>query len=342
MDKAAGIEAGNDLQLNAKGDIQNIGGSLKAGGDAKLNASGDVIIASAAEEHGSMRKDKRHFWSTTSTTQHGSDVQVGGDLAVTAGQDIALVASAVKAGGDLALSAERDVFVGSAANEQSSEYSYKSSKKRINQENASVRQQASLLEAGGDLSVTAGNDLTLSASKLKAGESVSLEAENDLRMLAEADEDYSYYEKFQKKKGRFGKSSSKHTIQEAQSVRQQGVEVDAGTDLLAIAGRDMTLVASEAGAEGEAYLYAGRDLSLLAAENTTSQSSHSQKTKKGLLSGSSKTKSQQTTSSEAQGSLISADTVELLAKTICAFTAAMWYRPTALICWQVTISTFVA
>nr|WP_059391470.1 hemagglutinin repeat-containing protein [Pseudomonas toyotomiensis] len=314
VDKAAGIEASNDLQLLAGGDIQNIGGSLKAGGDAKLNAGGDVIIASAAEERGSMRKDKRHFWSTSSTTQHGSDVQVGGDLAVTAGQDIAVVASALKAGGDLALSAERDVFVGSAANEQSSEYSYKSSKKRINQENASVRQQASLLEAGGDLSVTAGNDLTLSASKLKAGESVSLEAENDLRMLAEADEDYSYYEKFQKKKGRFGKSSSKHTIQEAQSVRQQGVEVDAGTDLLAIAGRDMTLVASELRAEGEAYLYAGRDLSLLAAENTTSQSSYSQKTKKGLLSSSSKTKSQQTTSSEAQGSLVSADTVELLAQ----------------------------
>ncbi|WAJ36027.1 hemagglutinin repeat-containing protein [Pseudomonas sp. GOM7] len=314
VDKAAGIEAGNDLQLRAGGDIQNIGGSLKAGGDAQLNAGGDVIIASAAEENGSMRQDKHHFWSTSSTTQHGSDVQVGGNLAVTAGQDIAVVASTVKAEGDLALSAERDVLVGSAANEQSSEYRYRTSKKRITQENASVRQQASVLEAGGDLSVAAGNDLTLSASKLKAEEGVSLEADNDLRMLAEADQDYSYYEKFQKKKGRFGKSSSKHTIQEAQSVRQQGVEVDAGADLLATAGRDMTLVASEVRAEGEAYLYAGNDLNLITAENITSQSSYSQKKKKGMLSGSSKTKFQSTVASEAQGSLVSADSVELLAK----------------------------
>ncbi|MFG0582765.1 hemagglutinin repeat-containing protein [Pseudomonas sp. zjy_9] len=314
VDKAAGIEAGNDLQLLAGGDIQNIGGSLKAGGDAKLNAGGDVIIAAAAEEQGSMRKDRRHFWSTTSTTQHGSDVQVGGDLAVTAGQDIAVVASSLKAESDISLDAGRDVTITSAANESSSEYRYKRSDKKINKENSSVRQQAAVIDAGSDLSITAGNDLTLSASKLQAGEGVRLEAENDLRMLAEADEDYSYYEKFKKKKGRFGGSSSKHTIQEAQSVRQQGVEIDAGTDLLAFAGRDMTLVASELRAEGEAYLYAGKDLSLLAAENTTSQSSYSQKTKKGMLSSSSKTKSQLTSSSEAQGSLISADTVELLAE----------------------------
>lgn len=314
VDKAAGIEAGNELKLKAKGDIQNIGASLKAGGKATLDADGDVVIAAATEEQGSMRQDKRHFWSTTRTTQHGSDVQVGGDLTVTAGQDLAVVASTVKADGDLDLFAERDVFVGSAANESSSEYRYNRSDKKINKENSSVRQQAAVLESGSDLIITAGNDLTLSASNLKAKESVSLEAENDLHMLAEADQDYSYYEKFKKKKGHFGGSSSKHTIQEAQSVRQQGVEVDAGTDLTATAGGNMTLVASELRAEGEAYLYAGKNLSLLAAENTTSSSSYSQKTKKGLLSGSSKTKSQLSTSSEAQGSLVSADTVALVAE----------------------------
>ena len=35
VDKAAGIEASNDLTLSAGRDIQNIGGSLKAGGDAR-------------------------------------------------------------------------------------------------------------------------------------------------------------------------------------------------------------------------------------------------------------------------------------------------------------------
>lgn len=315
VDKAAGIEASNNLSLSAGRDIQNIGGSLKAGGNADLSAGGDVVIASAQAENGQMRKDKRHFWEKSSTTQYGSDVQVGGDLNAEAGRDIAVIASKVKAGGDIALAAGRDVVIAAAANESSSEYRYnRGSKKRINQEDASVRQQGSVIEAGGELSVDAGNDLTLSASQLKAGESIVLSADNDLRMLAEADEDYSYYEKFQKKKGSFGRSSSKHTIQKAQSVRQQGVEVDAGTDLLAVAGNDMTLVASELRAGGEAYLYAGKDLSLLAAENTSSQSNYSQKNKKGVLSSSSKTKSQLTASSEAQGSLISAEIVDLQAK----------------------------
>ena len=52
VDKAAGIEASNDLTLSAGRDIQNIGGSLKAGGDASLSAGQDLIIASAEAENG--------------------------------------------------------------------------------------------------------------------------------------------------------------------------------------------------------------------------------------------------------------------------------------------------
>nr|WP_288453783.1 DUF637 domain-containing protein [uncultured Pseudomonas sp.] len=250
VDKAAGIEAGDTLQLQAGGDIRNIGGSLKAGGDAKLNAGGDVIIASAAEEHGSMRKDKRHFWSTTSTTQHGSDVQIGGDLVVSAGQDIAVVASTVKAGGDVAFDAGRDVTVAAAADESSSEYRYKRSGKKVNKENSTVRQQAAVIEAGGDLTMLAERDVTLIASKLNAGGEAYLYAGKQLALLAAQNSDYSLYD--MKKKGSWG--SKKTQRDEVTTVRNIGTTITTGGDL--------TLVSEGDQLYQKARLESGADLTL--------------------------------------------------------------------------------
>ncbi|QNH06399.1 hemagglutinin repeat-containing protein [Pseudomonas sp. B11D7D] len=302
VDNAAGIEAGNDLQLLAGGDIQNIGGSLKAGGDAKLNAGGDVIIASAAEEHGSMRKDKRHFWSTTSTTQHGSDVQVGGNLAVTAAQDIAVVASAVKADGDVLLDAGRDVTIAAAANESGSEYRYKRSGKKVDKADSNLRQQASVIEVGGDLDVSAGRDLTLVASQLRAANDIDLDAGQDVNILSDRDESASYY--FKSKKGSFGRSKSEQ--RESYGSTNIASVIDAGNDLtintsktagggLSIdGGRDVTVIGSQLSAGNDLLVGATGDVAILS--GVEEHGSYSKKTKSGFLGMSKSGKSQLKTS----------------------------------------------
>lgn len=234
VDKAAGFEAGNSMTLTAGKDIQNIGGSLKAGGNATLKAGNDLVIASAAEENGSMRQDKRHFWSTTSTTQHGSDVQVGGDLKASAGQDLAVIASTVKAGGDVSLETERDITIAAAADETSSEYRYKRSGKKVNKEDSTVRQQAAVIEAGGGLEIEAGGNLLLSASQLKAGEEAYLYAGEQLALTAGQDSDYHLYD--MKKKGAFGAKKSQRD--EVTDVRNVGTTITTGGDLSLVSEGD--------------------------------------------------------------------------------------------------------
>ncbi|WP_395502397.1 hemagglutinin repeat-containing protein [Ectopseudomonas mendocina] len=302
VDTAAAIEAGNDLQLLAGGDIQNIGGSLKAGGDAQLNAGGDVIIASAAEEHGSMRKDKRHFWSTSSTTQHGSDVLVGGDLAITAGQDIAVVASTAKAEGDVLLDAGRDVTIAAAANESSSEYRYKRSGKKVDKADSNVRQQAAVIEAGGDLGVSAGRDLTLVASQLSAANDVDLDAVQDVNVLSDRDESASYY--FKSKKGSFGRSKSEQ--RESYGSTNIASVIEAGNDLtintsktdgggLSLdGGRDVTVIGSQLSAGNDLLVGATGDVAILS--GVEEHGSYSKKTKSGFLGMSKSGKSQLKTS----------------------------------------------
>lgn len=253
VDKAAGIEASNDLTLSAGRDIQNIGGSLKAGGNASLTAGQDLVIASAEAENGQMRKDKRHFWSTSSVTQYGSEVQVDGDLSADAKRDLAVVASQVKAGGNVELDAGRDVSLLAAANESSSEYRYKGNGKKINKEDSVVRQQAAVIEAGGDLDVNAGSNLVLSASQLKADGEAYLYAGEQLALLAAQNSDYHLYD--YKKKGSFG--SKKTQRDETTTVRNVGSSVEAGGDITLVSEGDQLYQRARLESGGDLTLESG-------------------------------------------------------------------------------------
>ncbi|MDX3995098.1 filamentous hemagglutinin N-terminal domain-containing protein [Pseudomonas aeruginosa] len=268
VDKAAGIEASNALVLSAGRDIQNIGGSLKAGGAATLSAGRDLVVASAAAESGSMRKDKRHFWEKTSTTQYGSDVQVGGGLEVSADNDITVVASTVKAAGDIAFEAGNDVTIASAANEASSEYRYKRSDKKINKEDSTVQQQASVIEAGGDLDITAGNNLIVSASQLEAGDEAYLYAGDQLALLSAEDSDYSLYD--MKKKGSWGSKEARRD--EVTDVRNIGSTITTGGDLTLESGGDQLYRNAVLDSGGDLTLDSGGAITLEAVKDTHQES----------------------------------------------------------------------
>lgn len=268
VDKAAGIEASNDLTLSAGRDIQNIGGSLKAGGDASLSAGRDVVIASAQAEDGQMRKDKRHFWSTTSTTQYGSDVQVGGDLQASAGGDLVVIASTVKAGGDMALDAEGDVNIASATNESSSEYRYKGNGKKINKEDQTVRQQASVIEAGGNLDITAGENLIVSASHLKAGDEAYLYAGDQLALLSAENSDYHLYD--YKKKGSWGSKETKKD--ETTKVRNVGSTIETGGDLTLVSEGDQLYQKARLDSGGDLTLDSGGSITFEAVKDLDQES----------------------------------------------------------------------
>ncbi|OLU29573.1 DUF637 domain-containing protein [Pseudomonas sp. PA27(2017)] len=290
VDKAASIEAGNTLQIKAGGDIQNIGGSLRAGGDAELKARGDVIIASAEEEHGSMRKDKRHFWSSTSTTQHGSDVQVGGNLAVSAGQDIAVVASTVKATGDVLLDADRDVIVAAAADESSSEYRYKRSGKKVNKENSTIRQQAAVIDAGGDLTIQAERNVALNASNLTAGGEAYLYAGEQLALLAAQNSDYSLYD--MKKKGSWG--SKKTQRDEVTTVRNVGTTITSGGDLTLVSEGDQLYQRARLESGADLTLESGGSITFEAVKDLDQESHEKSKSSLAWTSGKGKGKTDET------------------------------------------------
>jgi filamentous hemagglutinin len=235
VDNAARIEATGDLTLAAGGDLQNIGGALSAGGNASLSAARNVVIAAASEEQAQMRKDKRHHWENSNTTQHASEVQIGSDLRINAGNNLEVVASTLKAAGDISLEAGIDLTMASAANQSNSAYHYKRSDKHIDMQDSTVRQQATMIEAGGDLVIAADRDLNLQASQFSAGDEAYLYAGNQLSLLAAQNIDYHLYN-YEKDGGTWG--SSKTQRDEISTVSNAGSTIKTGGDLTLISEGD--------------------------------------------------------------------------------------------------------
>ncbi len=259
-----------------------------------MSAGRDLRLVSAAEHDLSRRDASRYNIGREQVTQHGSDINAGRDLSASAGNDLTVSASRVTAGGDIALSADGDVMLAAAANE---DHFYSKSKK-VTRSTDSVRQQSSVIQAGRDVSVAAGEDLTLIASQIKGGNDVALDAEQDINVLSAKDESASFY--FKKKKGSFGRSKSEQ--RESYDSTNVASVIEAGNDLTLNTskatdgslnidgGRNVTVIGSQLEAGNDLLVGATGDVAILS--GVEEHGSYSKKTKSGFLGLSKSGKSQ--------------------------------------------------
>ncbi len=220
IDSAARIEAANDLSIRAGRDVTSAGGVLQSGNDTTIVAGRDVNLVSA-QQHDTMNGGKRN--RAEDVTQNGSSVEAGRDLKVSAGRDFTAIASEIDAKRDIAMSAGGDMYFASGADEQHS-YSKTSSTKR---QEDHVSQVATTVAAGRDVTLSAGKDLALIASRISAGDEAYLVAGNNLGLLSAEDSDYSLYD--MKRGGGFG--SGKTQRDEVTKVKNIGSEIKTGGDL---------------------------------------------------------------------------------------------------------------
>ncbi|WP_301151112.1 DUF637 domain-containing protein [Metapseudomonas otitidis] len=268
VDGAARIEALNDLDLGAGRDVQNVGGGLSAGRDLRIDAGRDLLIVSAEQHDLSSQKDRKGNSRREQITQYGSDVSAGRDLTLSSDRDLAVVASRVKAGEDLTVKADGNVLIGSAANESHYESHRKSRGKKEDIEQSRVTQQGAELIAGGDLSVKAGEDLSVVASQLKAGDEAYLYAGKDLQLLAAQDSEYSLYDK--KKKGSFGAKETRRD--EVTDVRNVGTQITSGGDLTLASEGDQLYQRARLESGGNLTLESGGEIAFEAVKDLHQES----------------------------------------------------------------------
>lgn len=326
------LKAGQNVALGAGTDLGIIGSRVNGGGNVSLDAGQDVVIASAQDEaYSYFKKKKTGSFGRSSTretesynsTNVDSVIEAGNDLTVNAsqdakgavsingGRDVAIVGSQLKAGNDLLLGATNDVSITSGVEEAGS-YSKKTksgflglSKSGKTQLQTTATQAGSELEAGNDLIIATGNDLSLRASSATAGNDAELRAglvkdTGDVRLDSAQNTAYSMTEQYKKKFGLSGGdafglmvgtpswggditlSSSKKAGREVTSSTSAGSYVGAQRDVNIDAARDINVVGSDVGAGRTVNLNAGRDTNVLASSSQQQTSSWETKKSFGL------------------------------------------------------------
>ncbi|WP_339560801.1 hemagglutinin repeat-containing protein [Pseudomonas sp. EA_65y_Pfl1_P113] len=305
VDSAARIESANDLALKAGGNINNIGGVLKSGADMAVQAKGDVNITASKSLDSGAIGTRSNF---TTIAQQGSVVEAGRDLHVIGGRDISAVASQVNAKRDVNLIATRDLNAIAAANEQHST----GNTKKVKSIEDHVQQVSSVIKAGGDATLSAGQNLQLVASQVNAGNEAYLVSGKNLELKAAANQAYSFYSKTKKTS-----QGKKFRLDETDAVNNVGSLVSAGTNSTVVAGENLLLAGSAVTAEkGATQLAAGQDVNILAVSNADS-ARHERKESKSSWGGLKSSKVQDKVDEKrttALGSMVSGETVTVAAK----------------------------
>ncbi|QJQ96350.1 hypothetical protein HIO72_14475 [Halomonas sp. PA5] len=186
LEREASLSAGNDLILDAGRDLTLTAVDVSAQGSGLLSAGRDLSLETlTTQERFRTRRNK-----SRESEEIGTQLEIGGSLALLAGQDITARAAQLNAGDDLTLSAGRDISLDAGRSQQYDE----TRRGRTHTIDSQTRVQSTTLDAGGDLLLQAGNDLRLTASQLQAGGSAALMAGNRIDLLTAQEEDYSLYE----------------------------------------------------------------------------------------------------------------------------------------------------
>ncbi|WP_226893128.1 hemagglutinin repeat-containing protein, partial [Pectobacterium aquaticum] len=295
LGKTAEIVAGNSLTLSAGKDIRNVAATLNAGQDMALNAKGNVAIEALTLTNNRVDIGWGSSNTSLSTAAQGSTVNAGGALKAVAGQDIQIDASSLSGGTALTLAAGNDIRLTAQDTLKETLYQGGSTAQRRTQDVAN-----SQLLSGGDLNLVAGRDVLSEAASLNAKGNATLAAGRDLNLLSETEETYS------------GNWWNRHADWQ-QNITQQSTELTAGKGLNLQAGRDINLQAAQGVASGAVTAQAGNDINLLSATETQHTFFEETQVKKKRFSKTVTHTLRETLQTNEKGSLLSGDSVTMAA-----------------------------
>ncbi|WP_367393241.1 hemagglutinin repeat-containing protein [Pseudomonas sp. X4] len=291
------VQAGRDLSVSAGRDISAVASVIEAKRDVAMAATGDLQLAAAANEQHSASKTRKVTSQEDHVQQVGSTVVAGGNVALKAGDDLALSASRVTAGDEAYLYAGGDVQL---VAEENSDYSYyrktktshsglsSSQKTRIDSSKAITQQGSSV--SGDTVVVRAGQDIGVSGSSIVSTNDTSLLAGRNVQIDSATETFEQSHSSSKKKSGLLSSggigftlgstSLEKTSTSTSENARAStigsvlgNVTIEAGKDLgikgsEVVAGKDITLV--------------GQNVEIVAAENHNTSEQTSKSKSSGL------------------------------------------------------------
>ncbi|MFU7833768.1 hemagglutinin repeat-containing protein [Raoultella planticola] len=278
-----GTLSGDDVRLNARNDINNIGGIIQGGSSLQAVAGRDINATTTLADAQSVSGENR-FSRTTIDSVSGIYVQGDdGRLTLHSGRDITLSGAQVVASGErgeVQLVAGRDIRLNDVTTAWQDNLVWDADNTLSQSQSRST---GSEVTGKGNVTLSAGHDLSARGALLSSGAALNLGAGNDLTL--EAGENSQTLDERHKVTGSSGWLSKTTTRTEDSVSRQtsQGSELN-GDSVSLSAGHDLTLRGSSVAGSGDVALLAGNDL-LIGTQNEYNSELHlKQEKKSGLMS----------------------------------------------------------
>lgn len=266
------LTSGGDLTLDAGRDVNSQAAAMVADNNVNLNAGRDVNLNTQQTSEYRESKEGKRQQVDESIRQQGTEIASGGNTTLRADRDATLNAAQVQASGDVAVSAGRDLTLNSATESDYSFFEETKTKKgflsktttHTVREDYATQEKGTLL-SGDNVSLSAGNDLTVKGSSVVGDGKVNLQAGNNVEIVAATEQQSSYRLDEKKKSGlmgtggigvTIGSSSSRHQVNEDGTTQSQSVSTIGST------GGDVNIVAGGKAHIGGADLIANKNLSV--------------------------------------------------------------------------------
>ena len=217
-----GTVSGETVTATAVDSIRNTGGAIQ-GTNIALKAGNDVVT-SAATVQGSSKHS-----SYTMIAKAGK-ISATDSLSIEAGRNIGILGSDVEGGGDTTLKAGENVAISTVE----TTFKSKNSGSGFNTHTDSTYNKSSTLKTGGALIVEAGKDVAIHGSQVEAGGDVDIKAGSNVSVTAATDKLDFYSHNSGSSGGFFG--GSKSTTIDIKEARNTKSSLKAGGSLTAEAG----------------------------------------------------------------------------------------------------------
>ncbi|HDR2667423.1 TPA: contact-dependent inhibition effector tRNA nuclease [Escherichia coli] len=270
----AAVRATDSLFMGAAGDISITGAAVSAGDSVLLSAGNDlnmnVIQAGERRRYGGSGWYETHAVAPT--------VTAGNSLMLSAGRDVNSQAAGIMAENSMDIRAGRDVNM-AAESTGTGDHDSTFNMKTVHD---SVRQQGTDMTSGGDITVTAGRDITSVATAVTAKGDIRVNAGHDIVLGTATESDYHYSESGETR-NRLLSHQTTRTITEDSVTREKG-SLLSGNRVTVNAGDNLTVQGSDVVADRDVSLAAGNHVDVLAATSTDT-SWRFKETKKSGLTG---------------------------------------------------------
>ncbi|MCU1758988.1 colicin E5-related ribonuclease [Pseudomonas sp. 14P_8.1_Bac3] len=225
---SASLSAGRDLSTRAGRDLNVIASEIDAKRDIVMAAGENLTISSAADEAHTLSKSKKLTRQEDHINQVMSGVMAGGDVALSAGGDLAIVSSRVSAGDEAYLVAGNNLDVLAAQDTDYSLYDKKKkgsfgAKKTRRDEVTDVKNIGSEIRSGGDLMLVSGGDQRYQVAKLESGHDLTLSSGGAITFEGVKDLHQESHEKSNSNlawSSMSGKGNTDETLRQSQLVAQ--------------------------------------------------------------------------------------------------------------------------